>query len=837
MNQDGNPVVGAQVSFKNNLVLYSATTDDEGRWQLTIAERISQIVYFNVKASGYAEYNLYGTPILDGSTSALNVILYNAITYKAGERSTIFLPVAPDASWGKYYRFDRIEGNRLIFERELSPQPRTPYIFFANEDLRIDISEMDMRTIESEEWQSVDDKVYFIGSENVIEDPNYPGTLRTYSPDESISLRQDPLPFYIYPMHAILEWYTTKFPYSANEVSFVYQESSAVVTGTVRDQDGNPIAGAQVTLANGTYYQTSTTDADGHYQVEVEDKEKEYVVSARAYGHTSITRGPVITPIENNVCDLVLYNALNYQAGKRYTIVLPIAPDASAGRYFRLDRVEGGNIIFKREYSPQADVPYVFYPNKDFRIDLREMDLSKEATTTKIIVTHDGVGSRDAAYFMGSYSYLRSSILEVDTPEYFDDDDQGDNNAGLYHIDAMHATLLWNWHAFDKPFQPSYAPPSFVFHDPEDDISPYRPFIEEGKVWKVGRTYGTAHSAYQLTYCYFEGDTIIDGRECKKMRWRHEKKDSEPWTEYVGALYEDTRCVYLILPGTTELKLIYDFASSEGQSLDLYNHANAHLIETVEATMKKRFTQANDRFKGECYTVSIKQPSEIDEFGNWIYSDNISIEETWMEGVGSQHLPLDNCSLVPGYYECLMLCTVGDEVLYYNPTIIDDVTPDDGGEVKKNTIDFTHIVKTQPKAPRREESTESADEENLTGEYSLKELFVNFKPLAGPYVITICNESGTEVYRKEVQTNSVIALNTDISDYPKGEYTITVENDAEAYTANFSIDDAVGIKPTPSEIVHRTSDNPAFFDLSGRRIVSRTLPRGVYIKDGRKVVR
>ena len=200
----------------------------------------------------------------------------------------------------------------------------------------------------------------------------------------------------------------------------------------------------------------------------------------------------------------------------------------------------------------------------------------------------------------------------------------------------------------------------------------------------------------------------------------------------------------------------------------------------------------------------------------------------------------------------LMSCTAGDEVLYYNRNIIDGVTPDPS-EVKKNTIDFTHVVKTRPKAPRSLSPSPSpagggSEGSELTGEYSLKKLFVNFKPLAGPYVITICDDSGTEVYRKEVQTSNVIALNTDISGYEKGEYTITVENEEEAYTAEFKIDEETGIKrPTPDPSRDGGEKAGAWYDMSGRKVGltpnpspvgegGAGLPRGIYIRDGKKVV-
>ena len=380
----------------------------------------------------------------------------------------------------------------------------------------------------------------------------------------------------------------------------------------------------------------------------------------------------------------------------------------------------------------------------------------------------------------------------------------------------------------------------------------YRPFIEEGKVWKVGRCPAGGTHATELAYYYFEGDTVIDGRNCKKMNCWHEIIEASPWTEYVGAWYEDERRIYGVFPNTDELMLLYDFGSAQGVTIEIYNGEASYLQAKTMATILELNDHYYEFFKGCVTTITIPP---LDLNGGHEDSSNI-----WMEGVGSPTSPLVNVlySDWSGNYDSLISCTVGDEVLYYNHNLIDGVTPDPS-EVKKNTIDFMHTVKTRPKAPRRGAVSESGDDEPLTGEYSLKELFVNFKPLAGPYVITICNDSGTEVYRKEVQTSNVIGLNTDISGYEKGEYTITVENDEEAYTAEFNIDEETAIQPLP--LTPGLTPNPsptgegnfkgegeagAMYDLSGRRIAnnssarqlvhSSTLPKGIYIRGGRKVV-
>ena len=205
--------------------------------------------------------------------------------------------------------------------------------------------------------------------------------------------------------------------------------------------------------------------------------------------------------------------------------------------------------------------------------------------------------------------------------------------------------------------------------------------------------------------------------------------------------------------------------------------------------------------------------------------------------------PLLNCieNDVAGNYYCLMTCYIGDEVIYKHPSpnIVDGVTPVET-DVKKQWLDFTHIMKPRPKAPRyaelREVSGDTDDEdalEELQGEYSAKELTVNLKTLSGPYTISLTDATGKEVYRKEVQTSSVIALNTDLTKYEDGRYTLTVENGDEQYVATLTLPlDDVAVRDIPNT----SATTPVhLFDLTGRRLTA--LPaKGIYIRDGRKVL-
>ena len=114
---------------------------------------------------------------------------------------------------------------------------------------------------------------------------------------------------------------------------------------------------------------------------------------------------------------------------------------------------------------------------------------------------------------------------------------------------------------------------------------------------------------------------------------------------------------------------------------------------------------------------------------------------------------------------------------------------------------------------------------------------LNFKTLTGPYTITVTNAAKDIIYNKVVQTSNVVALNTDLTQYAEGTYTLTVENAAELYTATLSlplVDDAV--RDLPSSLLSQPSSLPTWTDLSGRRLTTPPTQKGVYIKDGRKVL-
>ena len=371
--------------------------------------------------------------------------------------------------------------------------------------------------------------------------------------------------------------------------------------------------------------------------------------------------------------------------------------------------------------------------------------------------------------------------------------------------------------------------------------TPYRRFVEEGKVWKVGWFPAAVNPAQKLDSYYFDGDSIIiDGKVCYKMRCRHEANERwgnpEPWSEYVGAFYEDGRKVFCVFPDKQELELLYDFESNIGDTIQVYGGVGARDFSTVSCIISKRQHLNNECFKGGVTYVDVEEPVWDDETQTVINKYNHDDPNRWMEGVGSR-TPFDNIMFSgwAGNYYGLMSCTVGDEVLYYNPYLKDGVTQPDEAEVKKHWIDFTHIKKPRPKAPARERTANETDEENLTGEYSVKQLFVNLKILSGTYAVTLKDAADNVVYRRDVQTSSTIALTTDLTKYPAGTYMLVVENSEEQYTATLTLPlDDTAVRDLPS-IVNCKLSNCKWYDLSGRQL-STPPAKGIYIRDGKKVV-
>ena len=369
-------------------------------------------------------------------------------------------------------------------------------------------------------------------------------------------------------------------------------------------------------------------------------------------------------------------------------------------------------------------------------------------------------------------------------------------------VSAYQAVEPW------KNFKEIVALPS------EDD---YRPFVEEGKVWKVGSTTGISDGIVKMVeYYYFDGDTIIDGKTCKQM-WcqRYVSPDHPdyavisqyPLLRNVGAWYEENQKVYYYDEGQRSMRMMYDFSLGDYDILQFLNKDGYPPL-----MIGPKQTGGIKGFKGVYRDIMIST-----DLGTTIYST------TWLEGVGC----IDGPTMNAYYYEkesretFLMSCVVGDEVIYLNDEYEDGATPKGA---RKKRFDFTHTIKIQPKG-----RTRSGAEKSIYGEYNDQLLCINIDPLDDTYLVRITDESGKAVYEKNIYAGNIVGLNIDISAYTEGRYTVSVENSLELFTGEF------GAQMTGIKEVSRKQEvlKDHIYNLQGQRI--NTLQKGLNIVNGQKV--
>ena len=347
---------------------------------------------------------------------------------------------------------------------------------------------------------------------------------------------------------------------------------------------------------------------------------------------------------------------------------------------------------------------------------------------------------------------------------------------------------------------------------PQND---YRPFVEDGKVWKVGNTQTISDNVVNVVdYYYFDGDTIIDGKTCKQMMcqrfvnpdYTNEYSTPKPSLTKVGAWYEEDKKVYYYDERKQSMVIKYDFSLADNDTLRFITNWSSPFI------IGPKQTGGIEGFKGVYRDIRM------------CGDEGQSYHDTfWLEGVGCVRGPLSSpCDpiLADPVPEFVMSCTVGDEVIYFNDKFEDGVSP---AEARKDRFDFTHTTKNKPKARVR-----SGEELPIYGEYNDLRLGINLDPLDDTYLVRITDESEKTVYEKTVNAGSIVALSIDISAYAKGRYTVTVENSDEVFTGQFKTQTA-GIEAINNKEVAKFY----IYNLQGQRLNS--LQKGLNIVNGQKI--
>ncbi|MBQ9558736.1 MAG: hypothetical protein IJV08_01965 [Bacteroidaceae bacterium] len=377
----------------------------------------------------------------------------------------------------------------------------------------------------------------------------------------------------------------------------------------------------------------------------------------------------------------------------------------------------------------------------------------------------------------------------------------------------------WNFEApiFGEPYK-------FIAIDDDGEHAvpqrSYRPFVEDGKVWKVGLFESEALNAYQLQYYYFENDTTIEDQmqkslTGKKLMRRTEDEDTRK-TEYIATIHEEGRHVFHFSPNDFVWTMTYDFASEAREVVFFGSPVYPH-TEFWGTIDSKSFIE-DACYKGVATKVSIK--------------DLGGEQVEWLEGVGTRISPVNNIGrLLPEIEaEALLSCTVGNDTLFHNPRYTEEISTvweaEEEAEVKKEKIDFTHVVKTKPTVPRKV-AANGAQEAQVGAEVSELSLDITFSGLSGSYTVSLRNEADEQVFAQRMETDNLRSLDVRLTDYEAGRYTVTVENDQEAYFASFHFEGSA-IRPVGSD-----ATEAPLYDLTGRRL---SLPpaRGLYIHNGKK---
>ena len=119
---------------------------------------------------------------------------------------------------------------------------------------------------------------------------------------------------------------------------------------------------------------------------------------------------------------------------------------------------------------------------------------------------------------------------------------------------------------------------------PQND---YRPFVEDGKVWKVGNTQTISDNVVNVVdYYYFDGDTIIDGKICKQMMcqrfvnpdYTNEYSTPKPSLTKVGAWYEEDKKVYYYDERKQSMVIKYDFSLGANDTLRFITNGSSPFI-------------------------------------------------------------------------------------------------------------------------------------------------------------------------------------------------------------------------------------------------------------------
>jgi len=244
--------------------------------------------------------------------------------------------------------------------------------------------------------------------------------------EEHITLLDIPLnkPFpYLRPDYLVLKIECTGEPiecpiyfdcYEENPFYFattIFNVQTPVVyySGEVVNQDGQPVENAHVRFYGNDMEYTADTDEQGHFKARIErgNAGYGYEITGPSFADYFENWNPVYTRGKDTTnLSFMVYDAIRYKKDEPATIILPTPPDPTLGRFYRFDRYESeppqeSFYYFEHEETPQANVPYVVFPNQDFEIHPSDYD-TQGIEPGSVRVSHPRGGAASIT-FVGSY--------------------------------------------------------------------------------------------------------------------------------------------------------------------------------------------------------------------------------------------------------------------------------------------------------------------------------------------------------------------------------------------------------------------------------------------------
>ena len=216
----------------------------------------------------------------------------------------------------------------------------------------------------------------------------------------------------------------------------------------------------------------------------------------------------------------------------------------------------------------------------------------------------------------------------------------------------------------------------------------YRPFIEDGKVWVSFNPNSLLGQKWGYTqYDKIEGDTIVNGKPCKfwiqqYFRRLDQYRNTEEHAQtFRIPVYEENKKVWFFMEGDEEPRLAYDFGAEVGEKFPVQSIEGLY-IDYYDKDLSDKYVYANIATDTLCYIskdimeVGGREQKVIHYMSHLLNDEYVTKYVYIIEGIGNNEGPVKNIGPNPPSWNGisqLISCTVGDEVLYYDPEGTDNV--------------------------------------------------------------------------------------------------------------------------------------------------------------------